>query len=520
MKYRNILLISLFIALLSGCEKSEVVEKLKEYKIISSIENREFLPNQIKKTFDWGFIIQDERLYKIANKKGEILTQDGFKWVPKFDKNGVAIIQNSESKYGLININGEYLVETIYEKITNFNKFGLAIISKNNPYTTKDGHTSSRRTQGIIDINGQFKVKPEYFNITYLEDLEIYIIDHHSYRQSKSPLKESLYSPYKGWVKNATYESIGKFKNGLAIVKKDKKRGVINKDGDIIIPPIYEYVFEEADGLIRVSRDKLTAFFDTQGNIAIPFKDNRAGSFNHGVSIVFSKKGNRSQPELALMNKNGELITDYKFSSIKPFTYYADIDKTLAFAKPLKGRFGGLIDTNGNYVVKPKYSDIKIGENGYFNASYYVFNKNSSTQRLSYFIDTSDNLYIDINHKNPDASKPETLGKIGLLNGTKQIISEPIYDDAIAPYSNTIKVKKGLYWGVVNNKNEILLPIEFQKINVITPEIALVKAKNMWGVHNIQNGEISVPLKYQEIEVLSLNKIKALRNNKWETINL
>jgi hypothetical protein len=518
--FNNILLASLFITLLSGCNETEITKTLKEYKIISSIEDRDFLPNQIKKTFDWGFIIRDDRLYKIANKEGKILTQSGFKWMPKFSDKGIAIVQNSESKYGLIDTKGEYLLETIYDKITDFNKFGLAIISRNNPYTTKSGHTSSRRTQGLIDIYGKFKIEPEYFNITYLEDLEIYIIDHHSYQQSRSPLKKSLYSVSKGWVENATYDSIGKFKKGLAIVRKDKKSGIINKDGEVIIPPIYEYVFEETEGLISVSKDKLTAFFDTQGNIVIPFKDNRAGSFNHGVSIIYSKTSNRSYPELALMNKNGNTITDYEFSTIRPFTYYEDIDKTLAFAKPLKGRFGGLIDTAGNYVVKPKFSDIKIDKNSYFNASYYVFNKKSSTQTLNYLIDASENLYIDIDHKNPDVSKPETLGKIGLLNRNRQVITEPVYDDAIALYSNTIKVKKGLYWGVVNNKNDILLPIEFQKIDVISPRIAFVKANNMWGVHDIKNGKMSVPMEYQEIEILSLNKIRALKKNKWETINL
>lgn len=50
--------------------------------------------------------------------------------------------------------------------------------------------------------------------------------------------------------------------------------------------------------------------------------------------------------------------------------------------------------------------------------------------------------------------------------------------------------------------------------------VAIIKnAESKYGLINI-NGEMSVPLKYQEIEVLSLNKIKALRNNKWETINL
>ena len=440
--------------------------------------------------------------------------------MPKFSEDGIAIVQNSESKYGLINTKGEYLIDTIYQKITGFNDFGLAIVSKNTPYTTKNGHTSSRRTQGIIDINGQFKIKPEYFNITYLEDLEIYIIDHHSYQQSSSPLKKSLYSATKGWIDNATYDSIGKFKNGLAIVSKDKKRGVITKDGSVVIPPIYEYVFEEAEGLIRVSKDKLTAFFDTKGNIAIPFKDNRAGSFNHGVSIIYSKTSNYSYPELALMNKSGNTITDYVFSTIKPFTYYKDIEKTLAFAKPLKSRFGGLIDTAGNYVVQPKFSNINVDKNGYFNASYSVFTKKSGTQTLNYLINTSDNLYIDIDQKNPDILKPDTLGKIGLLNRNREIISEPIYDDARAFYSETIAVKKDLHWGVVNEKNSLILPIKYQAIDIVMPSIALLKYEGKWGVKNLTKNTIVLPFEYQDIEVLTAHQIKVLKNNEWKTLKI
>lgn len=272
MSYINIILTSLLITFLSGCNQPQLTEKLKEYKIISSIEDREFLPNQIKKTFDWGYIIRENRVYKIANKEGKILTQDGFKWMPKFSQHGIAIVENPESKYGLINTKGEYLLDTVYEKISDFNDFGLAIVSKSNPYTTKNGHTSSRRTQGLIDIYGKFKIKPKYFNITYIEELDIYKIDHHSYQQSEHPLKESLFSTSKESIKNITFDSIGKFINGFAIVSRDSKKGVINKHSDIIIPLIYKNIYHSRNGTFKVVNNKKTAFFNNSGNIIKPFK--------------------------------------------------------------------------------------------------------------------------------------------------------------------------------------------------------------------------------------------------------
>lgn len=259
------------IFIISGCSESEITNKLKEHYIISSVNDREFSENQIIRTYDWGYIIKDDGAYKLTNKEGKILTLEGFKWEPRFDEGGISIVKNNDSKYGMIDTKGKILIDTIYHKIDPFNEDGLAIITKYNSTTNQSGKTSNKRVQGLVNRKGEFVVNPEFFNIKYISELGIYNINHHSYQQSEFPLKESLFSASKGWIKNGSYDAIGKFKSGLAIVSQNNIKGVINKHGELIIPISYKYISIE-DNLIKIKKERKTAHFDLNGKMTSTFK--------------------------------------------------------------------------------------------------------------------------------------------------------------------------------------------------------------------------------------------------------
>ncbi|MFI3278788.1 MAG: WG repeat-containing protein [Rikenellaceae bacterium] len=64
------------------------------------------------------------------------------------------------------------------------------------------------------------------------------------------------------------------FKEGRAEVEEEQGMGLLNKEGEYIIKPIYEIVdYDVVSGYSRVKRDGLWALFDYEGHEILPFED-------------------------------------------------------------------------------------------------------------------------------------------------------------------------------------------------------------------------------------------------------
>lgn len=506
--------------LVKSTDTDDIKEFLKKHKIIASKSDLYYSYDQISKKYPWGLVVKKQDEYFVTDLDGNKLNERGFKRIGSFDEYGVAKVETAENFVGLMNNQGDLVAETLYDKIGHFAEDHLAIVEKRIPYNSQgnSGQIRYKSREGLVRRSGEFVVRPEYANITYLEDVGLYHIDYYFYQENLGS-KESLFSARYGWLDNATYDSIGKFKDGLAIVKTKNHSGLINQDGSIVIPPIYRTVFEESEGLIRVDTERETAFFDVKGNIVLPFSKHRGGLFNYGVSIVHSPNRPR---KVALMDKTGRFLSDYIYENIKPFKFYSELDQVLAIAEPLNSRFVGIIDTTGKFVIEPKYSQINYDQKGFFSTMTYVFStdRSAATKKFRYLIDIQGNEYVDLGTTNPDVDKPEGIGKLGIVSQSRGVIAKPVYDDVRAVFSDTISVQQNELWGIINSDNDPLLPIKYQAINIISTSFAMVKQKGLWGVVNPQDNKVIVPMDYDALEYLSLTQINAKKHNKWRVIDI
>ena len=113
-------------------------------------------------------------------------------------------------------------------------------------------------------------------------------------------------------VIKAIYDSVRNFELGLSIVLLKNKYGVINRSGDLILPLVYSQI------------KKVNKYmFAVQG------------------------KGKWS-----LYNRNGLQSNNRSFSSIGIFL------NGHAIASDKNGFFG-LIDTKGNFTIKPKFNSLE-----------------------------------------------------------------------------------------------------------------------------------------------------------------
>jgi hypothetical protein len=123
-------------------------------------------------------------------------------------------------------------------------------------------------------------------------------------------------------VVSAKYDNIGKFYNGIAIVRLNGKVGAINSDGKEVIKPEW---------------DKLSGF--GSDGIAFAHKDGLVG----------------------LISKNGKVLLKPNYQRISNFKY--------GKATITKDNMIGLVDITGKILIEPKYQKLVIEKGGLIRAT-------------------------------------------------------------------------------------------------------------------------------------------------------
>jgi hypothetical protein len=178
------------------------------------------------------------------------------------------------------------------------------------------------------------------------------------------------------------YMQIGSFIGGLALaVGSDRKMGFINKEGILVIPPLYDEVGDFTAGLCSAGKDGKWGFLDKKGGIAVEFVYDEIGEhgFQGGLAAVrqnafwgaIDKKGTPVVPCLY----DGISIFCEGFASVCKAGKYALIDKSGVLrtdfiyergALYLNGRAvftrdgkQGILDENCREILPPTYTQAE-----------------------------------------------------------------------------------------------------------------------------------------------------------------
>lgn len=149
------------------------------------------------------------------------------------------------------------------------------------------------------------------------------------------------------------YEEASCFSEELACVSKDGKYGYIDRDENIIIDFKYERAerFSCGRALVETADDKF--FIDRNENYVFGLE------YGTYASDFFEDNALRIWDEsfkYGYLNKNGELITPFKFDSANNFSE--------GYASVKLGDKWGFIDKNGEMVINPKYGYASSFKNG------------------------------------------------------------------------------------------------------------------------------------------------------------
>ena len=104
------------------------------------------------------------------------------------------------------------------------------------------------------------------------------------------------------------YDFISEFIDGYALVIKKYKRGIIDINGNEIVPCIYERIYTFSNGLARVKKRCFYGFINKKGEEVIPCDTYcRASDFN-GKAIIVGKIGAMGEPLFAYIDGTGKLL--------------------------------------------------------------------------------------------------------------------------------------------------------------------------------------------------------------------
>lgn len=339
----------------------------------------------VKHNGKWGFI----------NYQGDVIVKFEYDDTRYF-KNGYCAVKKG-NKWGAIDKKGNIVVPIKYDEVGNFEE-GLASVKLNgkwgfvstagvevvpikyssktfdtcfnhyfkNGYSTVSISSDKGIYQVLIDKTGTIKTPIErYASVGDLCDglakvLFIYIDNNK--RISKW-----------GFINNAgtevikpSFESVEDFCDGYALVQNNLKTGIIDKTGKLVVPCIYDILFNELypGGIAKVMKDDKAGLIDVKGNVILPFKYDGIYLGKEGLNGLISiKTGNK----YGWADKSGKVVIQERYDNCTSFRNgYATV-----CVKSIGGvAKWGVIDKNGNVKIPIVYAELSGDWNGYYTAKY------------------------------------------------------------------------------------------------------------------------------------------------------
>ncbi len=183
--------------------------------------------------------------YRLENERKDRL-KDKYDSIWQFSE-GLSRVRK-DGKYGFIDANDNVIIPLIYSVAKNFSE-GLAAVKEGDKY----GYINQK---GELVIDCQFNDATNFCN------------GYGNVRMSNKKLWGAINQEGK-LVIDCKYDHIYADKEGFIYVMIDHKHGFYNKDGSIIIQPVFDNLYMK-DGIITAYKDNLIFKLDCYGNQVAP----------------------------------------------------------------------------------------------------------------------------------------------------------------------------------------------------------------------------------------------------------
>ncbi len=319
-------------------------------------------------------------------------------------------------------------------------------------------------------------------------------------------------------VLSPKYEAIGEFKAfGYAVMQRDGGVGLLDKRGKEIVAPRYEDLKVLDSTLISVLDLGEWMVINLQGKVVLPkgyskvelwerdflgfLKDGKWGVINKNGTPVIAprydeimqeKEGffiTRRSDQLGVFTEQGQEILGNTAQEIRIFN-----DSLLFFRT---GTQWGAIDHEGNQAIPPRYDNFRRLTDQFIKL---VSNNHTFLYSIPCNQILSQGEYDEFYAFSRKFVLVKKERRLGLMDWCGNLVFKPEYME-IQPYDNQLfRVNQQGRWGVAKAQGEVIIPLAYDYIAPLRNNVCLIKKDGLFGVANVQGIEI-VPAQYQRVEL-------------------
>lgn len=244
-----------------------------------------------------------------------------FKFTQGSDFNQGLAIVSFDNKKGFINLNGDIVYSDECSFLGNFRK-GLSLKGKIGKY-------------GMIDRS---------FNEIIPAIYDTIIFSHGNFIIANQSGQKVIYNMNGKVLAGKDYDEKHPANAYFIRVNKGDKKGLMDKNGNEIVPCEYKYVYtlQVSEGIASYQVDKKYGYIDTNGRIILPPEYDWCIRFHNGFGTI--EKDNKD----GFVNSKGKIITPLKYVGVRDFeSGFAEVRESYM------NDFFDYIDTNGRELIAP-----------------------------------------------------------------------------------------------------------------------------------------------------------------------
>ncbi len=518
-------------------------DKTNFYQGLLSADNRILIPFKFKLVAGLN-----DNLFKVENELGQvaIFDRDGNKKYDfKLDNvamagDHVSVLHNG--RRGLLDPSGDLIANPQFHSIS----------------ISDEGVNGLAFSKWVI-LNGDNEKQLEFDADKIRPVGDLYLVQNGDYQWLMDKKGQQLTNPF--------HEIIWA-EDGISVIVKDNKFGLMKSDGKIILRPVYDSIYYK-EGFAYVNRqskgDNRWSIYDTLGVKKTQFGYQQIRPFQDRLFAV------KRRGKWGFITRTGQEVIHCVYNSVTDFTENKSVVN-------FHGETG-IINRNGDWIVLPKKSNVQIvNSNLYsqtdgrqtqlrsFEGDLVYFTNNELTRISNYFEEKiGDSVLWNVNFRGTVMDSTQTVeapdfedGEINIVlrdgrwgavstEGTTIIPFHNYYQELHEPSEGFFGIKLGSGYGFIDYNNQLRIANRYEGISkfkegrvafkllgrwgfmnkyeriVVQPSydqvfdyyggIAIVSRDNAYGIINKKGAEVQ-PIEYQKITRLESGHYQVIKNGK------